>query len=115
MSNLIKDLVACGNKHCDHIATNEEISKLQKEYFKSLLTECFPIKNKKEKKNCITKQTKKSKHLKLNKKRSKCIDKNCNQKQILNSIIKSNHFKQNFKKKLNKKINKKLKSSKKFK
>ena len=50
MSNLIKDLVACGNKHCDHIATNEEISKLQKEYFKSLLTECFPIKNKKEKK-----------------------------------------------------------------
>ena len=114
MSNLIKDLIACGNKHCDHIATNEEISKLQKEYFKSLLTDCIPIKNKKEKKKCINKKTKKSKHLKLNKKRSKCIDKNCNQKkQILNSIIKSNHFKQNFKKKLNKKINKKLKSSKK--
>ena len=85
MSNLIKDLIACGNKHCDHIATNEEISKLQQEYFKSLLTDCIPIKNKKEKKKCINKKTKKSKHLKLNKKRSKCIDKNCNQKkQILN-------------------------------
>ena len=108
MSNLINDLIACGNKHCDHIATNEEISKLQKEYFKSLLTECVPIKNKKEKKKCIKKQTKKSKHLKLNKKRSKCIDKNCNEKH-LNSIINSNQFR----KKLNKKLNKKLKSSKK--
>ena len=49
MSNLINDLIACGNKHCDHIATIKKISKLQKQYFKSL-RECFPIKNKKKKK-----------------------------------------------------------------
>jgi hypothetical protein len=103
MLNLIKDLIECGNKHCNHIATNKKISKLQKEYFKSL-KECLPMKNKK-KKDCIDKQTKKAKHFKLNKKRSKCIDKNCKEKQLLNSIIKSNNFK--------KLLNKKLKRSKK--
>jgi hypothetical protein len=79
MSNLINDLIACGNKHCDHIATIKKISKLQKQYFKSL-KKCFSMNNN-NKKKCIKSQTDKSKHLKLNKKRSKCINKNCKKKQ----------------------------------
>jgi hypothetical protein len=86
MSNLIKDLIKCGNKHCNHIATNKQISKLQKKYFKSLQKECFPMNNN-NKKKCIKKQTKKAKHFKLFNKRTKCIKKHCKEKKILNNLF----------------------------
>ena len=75
--NKFKKWNACGSKHCNHISTPENISKLQKKHFNEGIKKCKSEKSRSKKQLCMKKHNKNSKHLVLYDKRNKCVTKNC--------------------------------------
>ena len=76
-SNKIKKWKQCGIKHCNHISTPENISKLQTKHFGEGIKKCKSEKSRSKKQLCMKKHNKNSKHLVLYDKRNKCVTKNC--------------------------------------
>jgi len=90
MTFSFKEIIKCGNKHCNHIATNKEINKLQYSFIKETFDKCKNLKDK-SKRKCVENKKKTSskykKFMTLYNKRTKCMTKNCESKRQLNKII----------------------------
>jgi len=101
-----KELILCGNKHCDHIATNKTIMKLQMQHLKKMMKSCKSSNNKPKCAEMYNKQNPNPKFKILNNKKEECIRKHCKEKQTkVHTIL----FSSNKKKKKSKKSKKKSK------
>jgi len=92
MTFSFKEIIKCGNKYCNHIATNKKINKLQSSFIKETFDKCKDLKDKpKSKRKCVENKKKTSSNYKkfktLYNKRTKCMTKNCESKRQLNKII----------------------------
>tara|TARA_B100000768_G_scaffold128156_1_gene118765 strand:- start:891 stop:1202 length:312 start_codon:yes stop_codon:yes gene_type:complete len=75
-----KELILCGNKKCNHIATNKDIMKLQMKHLKKISEDCKNSNNKPKCAKIYNKQNPKPKFKILYDKKEKCISKHCKKK-----------------------------------
>ena len=87
-----KELILCGNKHCDHIATNKAIMKLQMKHLKKMMKSCKSYNNKPKCAKSYNKLNPNPKFKILNNKKEECIRKHCKEKQtkVHNILFSSN-------------------------